>query len=202
MRSQRAIANEGDDMTIRTKLIGTIVVGAALLVPVAQARPDDEAGPRGPGAIAAEKTFVQGVTDFPSSAGVDIRQITGAPTSADGKVGLLPSTNVRLVRHPDNRADRSGPGYDATVGDVTAVGHPDNRAERYGPGFEGSEYAYRGMLPSDYGQPNAIVAVERPGAGFDWGDGLIGGLGGAGLALLLTGSAFLILNQRNKVRTV
>ena len=189
-------------MRIRTKLIGTIVVGAALLAPVAQAqRPDDQAGPRGPGAVAAEETFLQGVTDFPSSAGIDIRQITGAPTSADGKVGLLPSTNVRLVTHPDNRADRSGPGYDATVGDVTTVGHPDNRAERHGPGFEGSEYAYRGMLPSDYGQPNAIVAVERPGDGFDLGDALIGGLGGAGMALLLTGAAFLLLSQRNRVRT-
>ena len=81
---------------------------------------------------------------------------------------------------------------------------PDDRADRTGPGYEGTsgaEYAYRGMLPSDYGQPNVIVAVNRPGDGFDWGDALIGGLGGAGMALLLTGSAFLLLNQRNRVRT-
>jgi hypothetical protein len=38
-------------MNVRTKLIGIVVLGAALLVPVAQAqRPDDQAGARGPGA--------------------------------------------------------------------------------------------------------------------------------------------------------
>ena len=41
-------------MNARTKLIGTIALGAALLVPVAQAQsPDDRAGLRGPGGIAA-----------------------------------------------------------------------------------------------------------------------------------------------------
>jgi hypothetical protein len=59
-------------MTIRTNLVGTIVVAAALLVPVAQAddwatdgitaseiagstHPDNRAEPRGPGAIAAQQ---------------------------------------------------------------------------------------------------------------------------------------------------
>ena len=44
-------------MKIRTKLIGTIAVGAALLIPVAQAqRPDDRAGLHGPGAFASTQT--------------------------------------------------------------------------------------------------------------------------------------------------
>lgn len=59
-------------MTIRTNLVGTIVVAAALLVPLAQAddwatdgitasgiagstHPDNRAEPRGPGAIAAQQ---------------------------------------------------------------------------------------------------------------------------------------------------
>ena len=59
-------------MSIRTNLVGTIVVAAALLVPVAQAddwardgiaasgvagstHPDNRAEPRGPGAIAAQQ---------------------------------------------------------------------------------------------------------------------------------------------------
>ena len=41
-------------MNTRMTLIGTIVVGAALLAPVAQAqRPDDRPGLRGPGAVTA-----------------------------------------------------------------------------------------------------------------------------------------------------
>ena len=43
-------------MNARTKLIGTIAVGAALFVPVAQAQsPDDRAGLRGPGGIEAQQ---------------------------------------------------------------------------------------------------------------------------------------------------
>ena len=53
-RSQRAIQTKGEDMNARTKLIGTIALGSALLVPVAQAEsPDDRGGLRGPGGIAA-----------------------------------------------------------------------------------------------------------------------------------------------------
>ena len=190
-------------MRIRTKFIGTIVLGAALLAPVAQARPDDEAGPRGPGAIAAEETFVQGVTDFPSSGGIDIRQITGAPTSADGKVGLLPSTNARLVRHPDNRGGIHGPGA-AVV--TAAIVRPDDRAGARGPGAVGAPEVTVATHPDNRVErrgPGAFtsVTVQPVSDGFDWGDALIGGLGGAGMALLLTGSAFLLLSQRNRVRT-
>jgi hypothetical protein len=43
-------------MNARTRLIGTVALGAALLVPVAQAeRPDDAGGLRGPGAIATQQ---------------------------------------------------------------------------------------------------------------------------------------------------
>jgi hypothetical protein len=146
-------------MKIRTKLIGTIVVGAALLAPVAQARPDDQAGARGPGAIA--------------------------------------STQGSAATHPDNQEGTRGPG--AVAGHEASV-RPDDRAGARGPGAV-TPAAYRGMLPSDYGLPNVVVAdVSRPD-GFDWGDALIGVLGGAGTALILTGSGFLLLSQRNKART-
>jgi hypothetical protein len=173
----------------RTWLLRRLVLGMAIVAvaaPVAQARSDE-------GSLQSDR-FVQGVTDFPSTSGADIWQVTGVVVHGDDKIGLVPSTSVRLVGHPDNRADRSGPGFDGAAGDVTLVGHPDNRAERYGPGFEATvgaeygQYAYRGMLPSDYGQPNAIVAVDRTGDGFDWGDAGIGAGTLFGIVLLAAGA--------------
>jgi hypothetical protein len=167
MRSQRAIAKGGDDMNVRTKLIGTIVVGAALLVPVAQAqRPDDQAGPRGPGAIESAQDSTQGPPD-----GYVFEYFGHGTAGAAGDP----------VR-PDDRGGVRGPGAVGSLQPSTAT-HPDNRAGRRGPGAV------------------TTVLVQPGSSGFDWGDALIGGLGGAGAALLLTGSAFLLLSQRNKVRT-
>jgi hypothetical protein len=141
-------------MNVRTKLIGIIVLGAALLVPVAQAeRPDDRAGARGPGAFASAQDFGQ--------------DTAGAPGN---------------VVRPDDRAGVRGPGA-AGSPEPTVATHPDNRADPRGPGSV------------------TAVLVEPGSSGFDWGDGLIGALGGAGVALLVTGSAFLLMNQRNKLRT-
>ena len=152
-------------MKVRTKLIGTIVVGAALLAPVAQAqRPDDQAGARGPGAIAS--------TQGSASTHPDNHEGTRGPGAV--------AANDAIVR-PDDRAGARGPG---AVGapESSVVNHPDSRAGARGPG--------------------AIVVADRPtGDAFDWGDALIGVLGGAGTALILTGSGFLLLSQRNKART-
>ena len=152
-------------MKIRTKLIGTIVVGAALLAPVAQAHPDDQAGARGPGAIA--------------------------------------STHASAASHPDNRAGVRGPG--AVAGDHRVSVRPDDRDGVRGPGAIGlPEYVVANHPDNRAGArgPGAVTtALIQPGSrGFDWGDALIGGLGGAGLALLLTGSAFVLMSQRHKVR--
>jgi hypothetical protein len=152
-------------MTIRTKLIGTIAVGAALLVPVAQAHPDDGAGLRGPGAFTSTET--------------------SAATHPDSRAGVRGPGTVaaeRVAARPDDRGGVRGPGALGSP-EATVATHPDNRADRRGPGSV------------------TAVLVEPGSSGFDWGDGLIGGLGGVGLALLLTGSAFLLLSQRNKVRT-
>ena len=83
-------------MNIRTKLIGTIVVGAALLAPVAQAQsPDDQAGPRGPGAIAAQ-------------------QQNAAAVRPDDRGGIrgpgAVSTDLTVATHPDNRVEPRGAG--------------------------------------------------------------------------------------------
>ena len=130
-------------MNARTKLIGTVAIGAALLIPVAQAQsPDDRAGLRGPGGIAAQQ--------------------------ADG-----------ASNHPDNRAVR-GTAVAATSTDLAV--RPDDLAGTRGPGSVDS------------------VVVVAGSSGFDWGDALIGSLGGVGAALLLTGCFFLLAGQRNKTR--
>jgi hypothetical protein len=107
-------------MNARTKLIGTIAVGAALFVPVAQAQsPDDRAGLRGPGGIAAQQ--VGGAANHP-----DNRAERGTEVAA-------PTTD--LAARPDDRAGTRGPGAYAPATVTTgAISHPDNRAESRGPG--------------------------------------------------------------------
>ncbi len=153
-------------MKIRTKLIGTIALGAALLIPVAQAqRPDDRAGLHGPGAFAVTET--------------------SAATHPDNRAGVRGPGTVaaeRVAARPDDRAGVRGPGALGSP-QATLTTHPDNRAGTRGPGSV------------------TTVAFQPDSIGFDWRDGLLGALGGAGLALLLTGSAFLLMSQRSRART-
>jgi small neutral amino acid transporter SnatA (MarC family) len=60
---------------------------------------------------------------------------------------------------------------------------PDGRADTRGPG-----------------SIDTVVVQKTDSSGFDWGDAMIGSLGGVGLALLLTGAFFLLASQRNKTR--
>jgi hypothetical protein len=153
-------------MNARTKLIGTVVLGTALLAPVAQAqRPDDRAAARGPGAIAAVQS---------SASRPDDRAVHGT-----GAVHGLEQAAVGV--RPDDRAGMRGPGAVTTTSSTAT--RPDDRAEPRGPG------AVSGPLE-----------VRTSSTGFDWDDAFIGGIGGAGLALLLTGCFFLLLGQRNKTR--
>ncbi len=107
-------------MNARTKLIGTIAVGAALFVPVAQAQsPDDRGGLRGPGGIAAQQAG--GAANHP-----DNRAVRGTGVA-------VPTTNVAV--RPDDRAGTRGPGAYAPATLTTgAISHPDNRTEARGPG--------------------------------------------------------------------
>ena len=157
-------------MNARKKLIGTVILGAALLVPVAQAQhPDDRAGLRGPGAFATEQ---------PSASHPDNRAVHGV-----GSIDLLQQQlqkSTAAIR-PDDRAGARGPGA-VGASDFSAANHPDNREGTRGPG--------------------SIATVEAGSisTGFDWGDALIGGIGGAGTALLLTGGFLLVMGQRNRTR--
>lgn len=155
-------------MNARTKLIGTVAVGAALLIPVAQAQsPDDRAGLRGPGGIAAQQA--DGASNHP-----DNRAVRGTAVAA---------ASTDLAVRPDDLAGTRGPGaYSPEALTTRAISHPDNRAESRGPGSVDS------------------VVVVAGSSGFDWGDALIGSLGGVGAALLLTGCFFLLAGQRNKTR--
>jgi hypothetical protein len=154
-------------MNARTKLIGTVILGAALLVPVAQAqRPDDRAGLRGPGAF---------VTTQPSASHPDNRAVRGP-----GSVEIQQQQTTAAVR-PDDRAGARGPGAFGTS-ESPAANHPDNREGTRGPGSV----------------TTTVVGVTS--TGFDWGDAFIGGIGGAGMALLLTGGLLLLVGQRNKTR--
>ena len=156
-------------MNARTKLIGTIALGSALLVPVAQAQsPDDRAGLRGPGGIAATQAAT-------TSSHPDNRAVRGPGAVASRRAGS--QTAIR----PDDRAGLRGPGVYSS--EVAAASHPDNRAEARGPGSVGT-----------------VVVLQASSSGFDWGDAMIGSLGGVGAALLLTGCFFLLTGQRNKTR--
>ena len=105
-------------MKVRTKVIGTVVIGAALVAPVAEAqRPDDRNGARGPGAIA--------VVEASASQHPDNRAVRGA--------GPVATREASIAARPDDRSDRRLPG---TLGstDITVAAHPDNRAGARGPG--------------------------------------------------------------------
>ena len=155
-------------MNARTKLIGTIALGSALLVPVAQAQaPDDRAGLRGPGGISATQPAT-------TSGHPDNRAVRGP--------GAVASSGSQTAIRPDDRAGLRGPGVYSSA-EISAASHPDNRAEARGPGSVGT-----------------VVVQQAPSSGFDWGDAMIGSLGGVGAALLLTGCFFLLTGQRNKTR--
>lgn len=155
-------------MKLRTQLIGTLVLALWLAVPAAQAtRPDDRAGARGPGAIAAEGS----VARHPDNR-----------AGARGPGALAPSRTAPVAQRPDDRAGVRGPGAVSAAAISPVAGHPDNRAGARGPGVF-----------------TTVVAAPAPD-GFDWRDALIGGLGGLGTALLLTGAFFLLTSERSRTR--
>jgi hypothetical protein len=89
------------------------------------------------------------------------------------------STKEAAVR-PDDRDGARGPG--AIGSDAREVARPDDRAGVRGPGAI------------------TTVVVSSSTNSFDWGDALIGGLGGVGAALLLAGGLFVLMGQRSKTR--
>lgn len=125
---------------------------------------------------------------------------------------------------PDDRAGMRGPGaFEQAQASVTrpddravhgvivehatqaAATRPDDRSEARGPGAIGSD-ARDVTRPDDRsgtrgpGATTTTVVMPSSTNGFDWGDALIGGLGGVGAALLLAGGLFVLLSQRSKTR--
>jgi hypothetical protein len=112
--------------------------------------------------------------------------------------GAIESSQTPVLTHPDNRGTARGPG--AVEVQRVAV-RPDDRAGGRGPGaIEASGYLTTEHPDNRAGArgPGAVTStlVRPSSSGFDWGDALIGGLVGAGMALLLIGSAFLLMSQR------
>ena len=103
-------------MKARRTLLTTMALAAAIATPVAYAGgPDDQAGPRGPGAIAAQQSQ--------------------APTRPDDRAvrgtGVTASAVAAASTRPDDRAGMRGPG---AIDSAPLSQHPDNRAEARGPG--------------------------------------------------------------------
>lgn len=148
-----------------TKLIAALVLTAAVTAPVALAEhPDNRAGQRGPGGIAA--------------------------------------ASVAISARPDDRAGLRGPGA-ATSVQVVTVGRPDDRVGVRGPGALDSSVP--SLRPDDRAEargPGAVTTFASPSVsrGFDWNDGLIGGLAGMGMTLLVAGAGFIVLSRRSSSR--
>jgi hypothetical protein len=112
-------------MNARTKLIGTVALGAALFVPLAQAQsPDDRAVPRGPGGIAAQQA--DGAANHPDSravhgSGVAVVTSTNTGVSPDDRPGPRGPGSIDTV--VVQKSDSSGFDWgDATIGSLGGVG--------------------------------------------------------------------------------
>jgi hypothetical protein len=103
-------------MKARTTLLMTMALAAAIATPVAYAGgPDDRAGARGPGGIAAQQ--------LQAPIRPDDRAVRGT--------GGIGSAEAAAVSRPDDRSGMRGPG---AIDSVQLSQHPDNRAEARGPG--------------------------------------------------------------------
>lgn len=104
-----------------------------------------------------------------------------AAAQRDIRAGTAAATSQSSYVRPDDRAGPHG-AFEGTVGTAVVV-RPDDRAGVHGPGTP---------------PPTSLV---RSSDGFDWQDAFVGGLGGVGIALLLTGLLFLVASRRTRTRT-
>jgi hypothetical protein len=105
---------------------------------------------------------------------------TTAAAKPDIRPGVVAATHESSSIRPDDRAGTRG-AFEGTAGSSVAV-RPDDRAGVHGPGTP---------------PPTSLV---RSSDGFDWRDAFLGGLGGVGIALLLTGLLFLVASRRTRTR--
>jgi hypothetical protein len=103
-----------------------------------------------------------------------------AAANRDIRPGTAGATSQSSHVRPDDRAGARG-AFEGAAGSTVVV-HPDDRAGVHGPGT-----------------PPQTTLV-RSSDGFDWQDAFVGGLGGVGIALLLTGLLFLAASRRTRTR--
>jgi hypothetical protein len=103
------------------------------------------------------------------------KRFDDAYVSNPNKVGVQQAPSIR----PDDRAGLRGASQSEAV---PTASRPDDRAGLHGPGT---------FTPT---------VVEATSTGFDWGDALIGGIGGIGTALALMGAFFLVASRRSRAR--
>jgi len=74
---------------------------------------------------------------------------------------------------------------------------PDDLAGPRGPGAIAAQNAPGPRGPGAFAD---VTVVETAESSFDWRDAAIGGVGGVGLALLVTGGGVLVLTQTRRTR--
>ena len=174
----------------RARFFRRLVLGfavALVAVPVAQAAPDE-------GGAQAQKTYIQGVTDFPSSSAVAADQ-GGLVVQGESKDGLGVASPTAAVLAGDDKQN-------------VPVG------VNYQPATH-NQFAYRRALPQDLGPQATVlagleaetrdtVASARPvvsgsaqvvssSDGFDWGDAGIGA--GLVFAIMLLGGLAVLATR-------
>jgi hypothetical protein len=122
-----------------------------------------------------------------------------------GTAGATPqSSSVR----PDDRAGLRGAG--AAVSGASGSGYVipagSNQALVNDAGASGSAGSVVVVRPDDRagirgpGTSTPATVVQTSSDGFDWKDAFVGGLGGIGIALLLTGLLFFAASRRTRTR--
>jgi hypothetical protein len=118
-------------------------------------------------------------------------------------VAALLAPAAHAAQRPDDRAGIRGPAPVLSA-DLSSSIRPDDRAGIRGPGgYESAQLT--AVRPDDRAGMRGPAALPSDGlqpvsTGFDWGDAMIGGLGGIGTALMLTGLLFLVMTRRSRAR--
>jgi hypothetical protein len=103
-----------------------------------------------------------------------------AAANRDIRPGTAGAASQSSHVRPDDRAGARG-AFEGAAGNAVVV-RPDDRSGFHGPGTP---------------PQTSLVRSSDP---FDWQDAFVGGLGGVGIALLLTGLLFLAASRRTRTR--
>jgi hypothetical protein len=181
-----------------TKLAVAALAVAAVAAPASQAaaRPDDRPGLQGATPAVAipdafERAAARGQVNLRGSR-------LDRPDNRSGTLGATPNVATRgQVNLLGSRFDRLA---DRPVASAEPVAVPDvfERAVLRGP--QGQPSLHPNDRPGTIGPgPISEPSFSTGGSSFDWGDALVGGGAGIGIALLLFGSALAVGSHRRRV---